>query len=252
MTLKRQLFDANKKTFSSQSEPDTIRMHYQYAIIEEIASILKGAGYNIRNMNISDLKGRHVNRILSYWFLKSPTIVILKQKFGVLNWWANYINNIGVLQKLDFYIEKLKLCDLNMDIIDSNETLNHIMLPSDICLECNNRLEWKIVFKPVFHCKMCDKYVGFHRDTLKPLGYIADPELRKWRIKAHDSIDFLWKKKMVLKSNLTASRARKLAYKWLADQLGIHHQLAHIGFFDQYLCEKVVELCSPYIRNSTI
>ena len=37
--------------------------------------------------------------------------------------------------------------------------------------------------------------------------------------------------------------SRKTAYKWLAEQLGIHVNDCHIGEFDVATCRRVAEIC---------
>ena len=42
-------------------------------------------------------------------------------------------------------------------------------------------------------CFDCDAYVGTHKGTEKPLGRLANAELRKWKMRAHDAFDPIWK-----------------------------------------------------------
>lgn len=46
-----------------------------------------------------------------------------------------------------------------------------------------------------YYCKPCGAYVGTHQNTEKPLGTMANGELRKARIAAHANIDPYWKEK---------------------------------------------------------
>lgn len=248
MTLQWQLNEANKHTFNDCNEADVIQMHYQYAVIKEICIILAAAGNNIKLMSKFDLKGRHANLILSYWFIKKLPIPILKQKFDVLIWWSKNVQNENALKELKFYLEKLIIVNLNTNQITTNETLDHLLLPSQYCWDCNILLEVKTMSKPIFYCRQCGSYVGLHQDSMKPKGYIANENLREWRIKAHSSLDNLWKQKMLQNPDLTKGVARRLAYKWLSNELNIHYKLCHIAFFDEYLCQKVCVICSPYMK----
>lgn len=85
---------------------------------------------------------------------------------------------------------------------------------------------------------ICDSYVGTHRKTLKPLGRLADKELRVLKQQAHKYFDFLWK-------NRLQKHARKRAYKWLSKQLGLHYDDCHIGYFNVEMTLKVIKLCKP-------
>jgi len=77
-------------------------------------------------------------------------------------------------------------------------------------------------------CKSCDAYVGCHQNTKKPLGTMANNELRKWRKQAHALIDPLWKKQ---KWN------RKTVYSRLNKFFGKH---IHIGEADIELCKDIM------------
>lgn len=66
--------------------------------------------------------------------------------------------------------------------------------------------------------KACNAYVGCHPGTDKPLGRLADAELRKWKERAHNAFDILWKKRIFFRND---------AYKWLAEELNIPLHLCH-------------------------
>lgn len=86
----------------------------------------------------------------------------------------------------------------------------------------------------IWLCRPCQAWVGVHKGTDQPLGRLANKELREWKIKAHAAFDPRWKGKS----------DRREAYGWLAEQLGIEREKAHIGMFDVETCKRVVELCS--------
>ena len=86
-----------------------------------------------------------------------------------------------------------------------------------------------------YQCSPCDAYVGTHKGTIKPLGRLADKELRTWKSEAHKAFDPLWK---------SGKMKRSRAYAWLASQLCIPTNKCHIGMFDISTCRKVVALCS--------
>jgi hypothetical protein len=88
--------------------------------------------------------------------------------------------------------------------------------------------------KRFWHCAPCEAYVGCHTGTEKPLGRLANSELRREKIKAHAAFDPIWKSKEM---------ARKEAYAWLSEQLGISPANTHIGMFDVDDCRAVVAVC---------
>jgi len=101
--------------------------------------------------------------------------------------------------------------------------------------------------KKFWQCAPCDAYVGCHPpagkngkggqgDGTVPLGRLANAELRRWKSKAHEAFDPLWKNK---------GMHRKKAYQWLAKQLGIDAEDCHIGMFDVELCKRTIGACKP-------
>lgn len=91
-------------------------------------------------------------------------------------------------------------------------------------------------------CSPCDAYVGVHTNSLKPLGRLANAELRAWKSKAHTAFDPLWKRKMI-KDSCSKTKARKAGYKWLSGELGVEPKDCHIGMFDVDMCKRVVGAC---------
>lgn len=89
--------------------------------------------------------------------------------------------------------------------------------------------------KVFYQCAPCDAYVGCHPGTDKPMGRLANAELRRAKLQAHGAFDFIWK---------SGLKTRGSAYKWLAKQPGIPKEECHIGMFDVATCRKVVEICA--------
>jgi zinc-finger-containing domain len=105
----------------------------------------------------------------------------------------------------------------------------------------------------IWLCRPCQAWVGVHKDTQdsKPLGRLANKELREWKQKAHAAFDPLWQEKLRrrIAERGPAYRkhyARGSAYRWLAEQLAIPFNDCHIGMFDVDTCKRVVALCKPY------
>lgn len=89
--------------------------------------------------------------------------------------------------------------------------------------------------KVFYQCAPCEAYVGCHPGTDRPMGRLANAELRRAKLQAHGAFDFIWK---------SGLKTRGSAYKWLARQLGLSKDECHIGLFDVEMCRKVIEICS--------
>lgn len=115
----------------------------------------------------------------------------------------------------------------------------------DYCGEAAQLVTGKVVYphlpklasKKYWVCGPCDARVGCHRFGSKPLGRLANPELRNAKMKAHHAFDPLWK---------FGGMSRDEAYRLLARLLGIKRRKCHIGLFDVDQCKKVVELCRRF------
>lgn len=83
-------------------------------------------------------------------------------------------------------------------------------------------------------CRPCDARVGCHPGGDKPLGRLANAELRAAKGRAHKAFDPLWKAR---------GWSRGKAYGWLAKRLRIPREECHIGMFDVERCERTVEVC---------
>jgi hypothetical protein len=89
--------------------------------------------------------------------------------------------------------------------------------------------------KLFYRCAPCGAYVGCDPGTKKPLGSLANAELRKVRSDAHAVFDPKWRS--------GAWGSRHEAYAKLAKMLGVATDECHIGGFDFDTCQKVVALC---------
>ena len=56
-----------------------------------------------------------------------------------------------------------------------------------------------------YYCEPCNAYVGCHKNSRKPLGTLANKELRELRIRTHEIFDPLWKS-----GKMTRSEAYKM------------------------------------------
>ena len=103
----------------------------------------------------------------------------------------------------------------------------------------------------VYLCSPCKAWVGVHDGTDKPLGRLANAELREWKKKAHAAFDPLWIRKFEKRvkergMDYKVFYARGSGYKWLAQQLGITSKECHIGMFDVEMCKRVVDVCTNW------
>lgn len=88
--------------------------------------------------------------------------------------------------------------------------------------------------KTLWRCEPCGAYVGCHPGTDKPLGRLADAELRRAKMAAHAAFDPLWR---------SGDMRRGQAYRWLAERLGIDSSECHIGMMDAATCRRVAAVC---------
>lgn len=111
----------------------------------------------------------------------------------------------------------------------------------DYCGQAASRVNGDIIYphrpdlysKKFYLCAPCAAYVGCHADG-KPLGRLANHELRKMKSRAHAVFDPLWK---------SGRMTRHAAYKWLSDAMGLPKEQTHIGMFDIGQCLEVEKLC---------
>lgn len=78
----------------------------------------------------------------------------------------------------------------------------------------------------------CDAYVRVHAGTRKPVGKLANHELRTLRRTAHQYFDQL---------HLAGLMSKQDAYRWLADLISAPLSEAHIGYLGEYYCKLVIE-----------
>lgn len=109
--------------------------------------------------------------------------------------------------------------------------------------------------KKFWNCTPCKAFVGCHEagkyvvmhgkkiysDGTMPLGVLANAELRQAKKMAHASFDPVWKE---------GGMTRKQAYAWLSAQLGIEPDDCHMGMMSVETCNRVVDLCVRYQRES--
>ena len=97
--------------------------------------------------------------------------------------------------------------------------------------------------KRFWHCGQDGAWVGCHPGTTKPLGRLANAELRQAKQLAHAEFDPLWK---------TGQMSRAEAYHWLCGALGIPREETHIGMFDVQQCMATVYACRDRVYNARL
>ena len=93
------------------------------------------------------------------------------------------------------------------------------------------------------HYPACNSYVGVHKGTMIPKGTLANQSLRKKRILAHQVFDQIWKQGIMTKQN---------AYQWIADKFSLDTTQAHIGYFNDYMCNRLIEEASKVLAYNHI
>lgn len=111
------------------------------------------------------------------------------------------------------------------------------------CDYCGRRAEYvdsKVVYGKsygkIYLCRNCMAWVGVHKGTNKPLGRLANAELRFWKKQAHAAFDPLWKYGRF-------RGYRNAAYAWLAERMRLPVEKTHIGMFDVAECRKAIQIC---------
>ena len=120
------------------------------------------------------------------------------------------------------------------------------------CDYCGRRAEYvdsKIIYGKsygmIYLCRNCMAYVGVHKGTDKPLGRLANAELRRWKKEAHAAFDPLWQRGRF-------RGRRNDAYRWLAEQMGIPVEETHIGMFDIEQCRRAIQIIGNAERKEKL
>lgn len=91
------------------------------------------------------------------------------------------------------------------------------------------------------HYPLCDAYVAAHKKTLRPMGTLANAELRKKRKEAHLALDHLWRGGMMRRSE---------AYRLLQLHMGLPEEDTHIANFSFLRCEEVISFCKNFFSTT--
>lgn len=101
-------------------------------------------------------------------------------------------------------------------------------------------------YGPVWICEPCEAWVGCHKGTTKPLGRLANAELRRWKRGVHYFFDPIWRRRFERKRaedpKYTKAHARGGRYKKLAELMGIPREECHIAMFDIERCKLALKI----------
>lgn len=90
--------------------------------------------------------------------------------------------------------------------------------------------------KRFYRCAPCKAYVGCHPGTTRPLGRLANAQLRSAKQIVHALFDPFWLNWPREKGGRRVGRNK--AYARLARELGIDAKDCHVGMFDLQTCER--------------
>lgn len=115
----------------------------------------------------------------------------------------------------------------------------------DYCGRQTKYVDSKLVYGrsygKIYYCGDCNAWVGVHKGTDKPLGRLADAQLRYWKKQAHAAFDPLWQYGKF-------KGYRNAAYAWLAGQMNLPVEKTHIGMFDVGQCKRAIQICNNFRR----
>lgn len=104
------------------------------------------------------------------------------------------------------------------------------------CVECNKKVTPRMVsgnvvyphrrdlaHKRFWQCVHCKNFVGCHENSnknkLRPLGVIANRELKQARIQIHNIIDPLWRGGKLTRSEIYVALSQELGYQYHTGEL---------------------------------
>jgi hypothetical protein len=127
--------------------------------------------------------------------------------------------------------------------------------PTLECPQCHRRaplVDSTVAYKGsdygrlVYYCEDCDTSVGCHAGTTKPLGTMANAELRRLRVAVHNLFDpickMVYESRRLKDPKCSKSKVRKDCYARLAERMGIPAEMCHIGNFGDDQCRRAIEI----------
>lgn len=97
---------------------------------------------------------------------------------------------------------------------------------------------------PFWRCPTCGNWVGTHYKTktpLKPLGVIANKQMKTLRIAIHKQLDEIWQNNDI---------SRSQCYRWLSKRLGYEYHTGNLRSVSE--ASKVLKLVEELKKKSVI
>lgn len=129
------------------------------------------------------------------------------------------------------------------------------MTPIPVCPYCGLNAElvdaivvYRKSYGMLWICQPCQAWVGVHKNSKssKPLGTLANAELRKLRSETHKAFDPFWE--ALVAGGCVRGKARHDTYRKLAAVMGIATKQCHVAQFNETLCQRVLEVCAGWKR----
>ena len=89
----------------------------------------------------------------------------------------------------------------------------------------------------------CDSYVAAHKKDHRPMGSLANKNLRRKRIQAHQALEELRQDRHMEKWAI---------YLWLQGKLQMDPDKVHISMFSEEMCDRVTALCREALQSPRI
>lgn len=107
---------------------------------------------------------------------------------------------------------------------------------------CDSKIVYGRSYGMIYYCGHCNAYIGVHKGTDKPLGRLANAELRYWKKQAHAAFDPLWQRG-------SFRGRRNAAYDWLAQKMDLPVEETHIGMFDVGQCRRAIQIIQAQTKG---
>lgn len=105
-----------------------------------------------------------------------------------------------------------------------------------ICDYCGKPAELVVGTRgPMWQCTPCGARIAAHisSPTFKPVGRLANAELRAAKKAARDSFDPI----------IRIAGSRRIAFRWLSEQMKLTIHECHVDLFDVAQCEQMTAIC---------
>ncbi|MFH4258758.1 phage integrase N-terminal domain-containing protein, partial [Acinetobacter baumannii] len=73
------------------------------AMLSQMTEDLKSLGYKVKDMQPSDLKGRHINALVKKWKEDGKSAGTIKTRMAVVRWWSVQIGKADMVKDNSTY-----------------------------------------------------------------------------------------------------------------------------------------------------